>query len=123
MGDRRMLEIRTSEGSLYVYTHWCGAVFEEMANDACDNARDRWNDEPYALRILVDQLTKPGRDKDTGFGLMLTPSAEDEYNHFGQPSLLIDLTKSPESPWAVQNLRTDPLPGPDPDGTGTVAVI
>jgi hypothetical protein len=88
MGDRRMAEIVTSDGSLYVYTHWHGHDFPTMAKKAVETAKPRLGDEPYWVRIVVDQLTKPGRDKETGFGLMLRPYAEDEYNR-DKPSITI----------------------------------
>ena len=90
MGDRRMAEIRTARGSLYVYTHWDGEIFPEMAIAAVKVARPRWDDPSYATRILVDQLTKGGRDRETGYGLLLSPDAEDTYNG-DQPSIIIDL--------------------------------
>ena len=85
-----MAEIKLENGSLFVYTHWNGAEFPEMARDAIEKAKGRWDDEGYATRIIVDQLTKPGRDEETGFGLMLGPDAEDSYNN-DSPSILIDL--------------------------------
>lgn len=90
MGDRAMAEIKTEDGSLYVYTHWGGEVLPAMAKDAILFAKPRWNDEPYAVKIIVDQLTKSGRDEETSFGLMLKPNAEDEYNN-DKPSVVIDL--------------------------------
>jgi hypothetical protein len=90
MGDRRMAEVKTRNGSLYVYTHWSGSSFPEIAEAAIMAARPRWDDEAYATRIIVDQLTKGGRDQETGFGLMLEASHEDEYNG-GSPSIIIDL--------------------------------
>lgn len=90
MGDRAMAQIVTSEGSLYVYTHWGGNSLPENARDAIKAAKPRWGDEPYAIRIIVDQLTKEGRDQETGFGLMLAPKAEDEYNA-DNPSVIINL--------------------------------
>lgn len=92
MGDRRMAEIKTLDGSLYVYTHWNGSVFPEMAREAIKAAKSRWDDTPYALRIIADQLTKGERDLTTGSGLLLIPNAEDSYNH-DTPSILIDLIK------------------------------
>ena len=92
MGDRAMAEIKTEGGSFYVYTHWYGTDFPEMARDAIMAAKPRWADLPYATRIIVDQLTKPGRDDEAGFGLMLRPDAEDEYNN-DHPSVIIDLIK------------------------------
>jgi len=89
MGNRRMAEIKTSGGSLYVYTHWDGGSFPEMAKEAISVAKPRWDDEMYGVRIIVDQLTKHGRDEETGYGLMLKPMAEDEYNS-DNPSVIID---------------------------------
>jgi len=89
MGDRRMAEIKTSYGSLYVYVHWSGSQLPAMAQEAVLKAKSRLGDESYWTRIVVDQLTKEGRDRETGFGLMLTPNAEDSYND-GKPSVIID---------------------------------
>jgi len=91
MGDRAMAEIKTEDGSLYVYTHWGGYDLPTMAKEAVRVAKPRWDDEYYATRIIVDQLTKEGRDQETGYGLMLQPNAEDGYNH-DKPSVVIDLT-------------------------------
>ena len=90
MGDRRMAEIKTEDGSLYVYTHWQGYEFDKMAVEAVRKAAPRITDTPYAVRIIVDQLTKGGRDQETGYGLLLTPACEDEYNK-DKPSIIIDL--------------------------------
>lgn len=92
MGDRAMAEIKTGDGSLYVYTHWAGRKLPELAERAIIAAEPRWNDEAYAVRIIVDQLIKNGRDQVLGFGLMLRPNAEDEYNN-NKPSVIIDLPK------------------------------
>ena len=90
MGDRAMAEIKTGDGSLYVYTHWAGHKLPELTEKAIIAAEPRWDDEAYALRIIVDQLTKDGRDGELGFGLMLKPNAEDEYNN-DKPSVVIDI--------------------------------
>ena len=90
MGDRRTAQIVTSHGSLYVYSHWGGSGMPAVAEEAIVAAKERWGDEPYAVRIIVDQLTKPGRDQETGYGLLLRPDCEDEYNS-DEPSVIIDL--------------------------------
>jgi len=64
----------------------------EAAKQAIAAARYRWDDESYATRIIIDQLTKEGRDQETGFGVMVSPRAEDEYNG-DEPSVVIDLPK------------------------------
>lgn len=89
MGDRRMAEIKLSKGSLYVYTHWHGLELPELARKAVKAAQPRLHDEAYWARIVVDQLTKPGRDEEGGWGLMLEPFAEDEYNN-DKPSVIIE---------------------------------
>lgn len=90
MGDRRMAEIKTDDGSLFVYVHWSGYELPAMAQVAIASAEGRWDDRSYATRIIVDQLTEGGRDQETGFGLLLKPNAEDSYNN-GEPSVIIDL--------------------------------
>ena len=91
MGDRRMAEVKTENGSLYVYTHENGYKFGEVAKEALLAATPRRDDYPYATRIVVDKLTAPGRDNELGYGLMLTPDAEDEYSGDNSPSIVIDL--------------------------------
>ena len=92
--DRRMVEVRTSSGSLYLYTHLDGAQMPHRARVALDAARPYWYggrcDESYATHILLDHLLKPGRDRLTDYGVLLTPSEADDYNG-GQPSVVIDL--------------------------------
>ncbi len=90
MGNRRMAEIKTRDGSLYVYTHSGGHEFAKRAQDAVKAAAPRLGDDSYVMHILVDQLMKPGRDRETDYGLMLAPYAEDEYND-GEPSIVINL--------------------------------
>ncbi len=90
MGDRRMAELKVQKGSLFVYVHWHGEALPDMAKAAIAKAQPRWGDEPYATRIIVDQLTKDGRDEENSFGLMVAPDAEDEYNN-DVPSVIIDL--------------------------------
>ena len=90
MGDRRMAEIKTSEGSLFLYVHYHGSQLPSMARKAVEVAKPRLGDESYWVRIVIDQLTKDGRDKETGFGLMLKPTHEDEYNN-DNPSVIIDV--------------------------------
>ncbi|MBU0959859.1 MAG: hypothetical protein KKB31_07970 [Nanoarchaeota archaeon] len=92
MGDRRIAQIKGGDkfGDVYVYVHSHGYELPEMTENAIIAARNRWDDPAYATRIIVDQLTKDGRDRETGFGLMAKPYAEDSYNN-DQPSVIIDL--------------------------------
>ena len=92
MGDRRMAEIRTEEGSLYFYTHSTGFALPGNAKRALELATPRKNDIEYALRRVVDYLifTSGSRDSEVGSGLMFSPNCEDEYG--GNPhSVVIDM--------------------------------
>ena len=90
MGDRRMIELKTRDGSLYVYLHNRGYEAPAIVCDAIEFARPRWSDESYALRIMVDQIIKGGRDQHLSYRLMLKPNVEDEYNA-NEPSIIINL--------------------------------
>lgn len=90
MGDRRMAEIKTEGGSIYLYSHWGGYRLPDTAKAAIVTARPRWNDQSYGVRIIIDQIFKDLRDSETGGGIMLKPNAEDEYNG-DKPSVIIDM--------------------------------
>ena len=92
MGDRRMIDLKTRDGSLYVYLHSNGYAAPAIVTEAIEFAQPRWSDESYALRIIVDQIIKGGRDQVLSYGLMLEPNVEDEYNH-NEPSLVVDLVE------------------------------
>ncbi len=87
-----MAEIKTSEGSLFFYTHWHGLELPSIAKKALDEAAPRKTDYPYALRRIVDSLIRQteSRDAETGSGLLFKPDCEDEYNS-DNPSVIIDL--------------------------------
>lgn len=89
MGDRRMVEIKTTNGSLYVYTHSEGYRLHKIVYAAVLRARTRLGDETYWTRIIVDQVTRSGRDSETGFGLSLKPDMEDSYCE--RPSPTVDV--------------------------------
>ena len=92
MGDRRMIDLKTRDGSLYVYLHNRGFQAPAIVTEAITFAQPRWGDESYALRIIVDQIIKGGRDQVLSYGLMLEPNVEDEYNG-NVPSIVVDLVE------------------------------
>jgi hypothetical protein len=96
MGNRRMAEIRTKDGSLYFYTHSAGSRLPHDAEHALQLAEPRRDDTDYALRRVVDHLIHASysRDSEIGSGLMFDPHLEDEYltgDWGGRASVLIDL--------------------------------
>lgn len=92
MGDRSMAEIRMVKSSLYIYAHWDGAGLPHAAEKAIFAAKGRLNDEPYGVRIIVDQLTKAARDQEAVPCLLLGPDSEDSPNN-DAASVIIDLTR------------------------------
>lgn len=92
MGDRATAELKTKNGKLYFYTHRSGSDLPEIAHKAVEAAKPRKGDDSYALRIVVDQLIKltKTRDSETGAGLLFKPNCEDEYNR-DSPSVIIDI--------------------------------
>jgi hypothetical protein len=102
MGDRRVAEIKTEDGSLYFYTHWSGRYLTEYAERALDDASRRKGDDGYALKIVLDSLINRvgGRDSELQAGIYLQAYnqdgifiLEDEYGYGNSPSLIIDLRK------------------------------
>ena len=71
MGDRANIKINTRPDgvSIWLYTHWNGHELPALLKMALIKAKNRWNDPSYGARILVDQITKEGRDEETGWGL------------------------------------------------------
>jgi hypothetical protein len=78
MGARVNFVFKTnkSEPYLVLYSHWGETTWREDLAKALDKARPRWTDDSYALRIVIDQLTKDSRDSETGYGIFLADSDE-----------------------------------------------
>ena len=59
--------------NIVLYSHWGEESWREDLANALIKARHRISlgDTPYATRILIDQLSKYGRDEETGFGIYL----------------------------------------------------
>lgn len=95
MGDRGTVYITSTnvadndfEGGLrgiYVYAHWHGTELPDLVRAGLELGRDRWGDSQYLTRILIDQIARDGRDKETGFGVGLS-LAESEH-----PIVVVDL--------------------------------
>jgi hypothetical protein len=64
--------------NIVLYSHWGEDSWREDLAHALLSASKRINmgDTPYALRIVIDKLTKEGRDEETGFGIYLANADE-----------------------------------------------
>ena len=76
MGARTNYTIITTDNpdqNINVYSHWDGDDSEYIFQQAIVAAlpRLKMNDIPYATRTIIDQLTKDGRDKETGYGIYI----------------------------------------------------
>ena len=75
MGARVNFVFKTEENmpNIVLYSHWGETTWRQdlaMAISAAHN-RLKINDYSYALRIIIDQLTRDGRDSETGYGIYL----------------------------------------------------
>lgn len=78
MGDRIVYSIKQDKDmSVNLYSHWGGySRFEALAK-ALHAAEPRWNDVPYATRIIVSQLVGDEWNQELGFGLWASNSHGD----------------------------------------------
>jgi hypothetical protein len=85
MGARTNYTIITTDNPLQninVYAHWDGEESVAIMQKAIRTAMPRINDISYCTRILVDQLTKHGRDSETGYGIYVGEvNHEEEYDY------------------------------------------
>ena len=85
MGARTNYTIVTTENpaqNINVYAHWDGAESVAILQKAIKAAMPRIN-VTYCTRILIDQLTKDGRDSETGYGIYIGEDilAEEQYEY------------------------------------------
>jgi len=92
MGARVNFVFKTEEDKpkIVLYSHWGEYSWREDLANALDKATPRlkMSDSSYALRIIIDQLTKEGRDEETGFGLYIA----DEDQMYWDTTVEVDLT-------------------------------
>lgn len=93
MGARVNFVFKTDANmpNLVLYSHWGETTWREDLGMALESAKPRLSigDISYATRIIIDKLTKEGRDSETGFGIYLAPVDMD----FGDLVVEIDMTK------------------------------
>jgi len=88
MGARTNYTIITTdnpEQNINVYAHWDGDESVAIMQSAIAAAmpRIKSGDHSYATRIIIDQLTKHGRDSETGYGIYIGNSVthEEQYEY------------------------------------------
>jgi len=92
MGARVNFVFKTEldKPNIVLYSHWGEDTWQEDLAMAIEKASNRlkMGDAVYALRIMIDQLTKSGRDEETGFGIYLA----DEDMMYMDTTVEIDMT-------------------------------
>lgn len=80
MGARTVFSFETEPGEyIHLYSHWGGDTkMNDLAN-AIDKARVRWDDESYALRIMVSTLIGENWSSEYSYGLWTQHRFEEEY--------------------------------------------
>lgn len=88
MGARTNYTIITTDNpaqNINVYAHWDGDESVLIMKAAVEKAlpRIKMGDTSYATRIIIDQLTKHGRDSETGYGLYVGEEivTEEQYEY------------------------------------------
>ena len=86
MGARTNYTIVTTDSpaqNINVYAHWDGDESIAIMQSALSAAMPRINDVSYCTRIIIDQLTKYGRDSEIGYGIYIGEEilAEEEYEY------------------------------------------
>jgi hypothetical protein len=88
MGARTNYTIITTDNpaqNINVYAHWDGDESVSIMQSAITKAmpRIKMGDTAYATRIIIDQLTKDGRDSETGYGIYIGKEiiAEEQYEY------------------------------------------
>jgi len=80
MGARVNFVFKTEldKPNIVLYSHWGEDSWREDLALALTAAKKRidMGDISYATRIIIDQLTKDGRDSETGFGIYLADEGE-----------------------------------------------
>ena len=70
MGDRTNTIFRMENGSdVVLYQHNGGYQMMHNLATALDASRSRWNDEPYATRIIISNLIGDNWQGETGYGI------------------------------------------------------
>lgn len=94
-------EFLAGRRGIYIYSHWDGALLPEMVRKALSAARDRWRDDSYLARILIDQITAAGRDQTVGYGVSL------KLGDNSHPITIVDMGRL-EVAWADPEDERDP---------------
>jgi hypothetical protein len=73
-----VFKIQEDMPNLVLYSHWGETTWREDLAAAINSAMPRlkMGDIAYATRIIIDQLTKDGRDSETGYGIYLNNSQD-----------------------------------------------
>lgn len=72
MGDRANVYIHEgSRPGVYLYTHWDGTGLPRLIKDAMDTdrAQNRFTDQAYLARILLEEMIKDSLGTETGYGV------------------------------------------------------
>jgi len=79
MGARTNFELKDSQGSVWLYSHWGGETKRTDLANALAKAEPRWNDITYGMRIVVSQLIGSEWDSETGYGISSYEAGEEGY--------------------------------------------
>jgi hypothetical protein len=79
MGARTTYTFRTNSQDLNLYSHYGGERKAQTFAHALKQAKPRWDDESYFIRIMVSQIVGDDWNTEYGFGLLVNQEFEEEY--------------------------------------------
>ena len=88
----KIATIQARDDGGFVYAHWDGEESVGIMQRAIASAMPRINDTSYCTRIIIDQLTKHGRDSETGYGIYIGSEITHEEEYEYKEINLVNLT-------------------------------
>ena len=71
MGSPWQIAFNDHNARIYFYCHWGGYEVEAeiILRDALLHAKPRWDDAPYAIRMILSYILAPNIMEETGYGI------------------------------------------------------
>lgn len=99
MGDRASIIIRQYDKNaqgIEIYGHWAGVGIVNKLRDALKYAEDRWDDEEYFTRIVVqnilDDISRPHSSSGCGIGICKNYK-KSGHGDLQYPPVIVDATE------------------------------
>ena len=110
MGARTNYVIKTTknpEQDIVVYSHWDGEESVQIFSKALKHSTTRLGDNSYFTRMLIDQLTKGGRDGELGYGVYVGKVTHEESYDYKEVDLVNNTVTIGDSKISLEEFIND----------------